>query len=300
MFVVIFYHQNFKRQGLYVWFRKMMRSWVTLSNRDVLPFSFQLRLGKNAGDVRNNPNRYDCLLSTSGGSTSYCIFCWYHWLWRISNNLWIEHVSGNFSCFFFLINSIFFFWNSSKTRFRKEDLLVLLEVSQIPQKITTCQGIACSGMKALCILLKRLSFPWRFFDMVWVFGRSVPELCLTLNHMTDFIHDLHGWWLQGFNQNHLTTDMLRLYANIIHDRGSPLDNRFGLVDGTRGATPNPMRNQGIMYNWHKRIYAVNLKVRCWNAASIGSFSNTPTLSMVKWIFSLHLWRSGLPREFVFT
>ena len=124
MFVVIFYHQNFKRQGLYVWFRKMMRSWVTLSNRDVLPFSFQLWLGKNAGDVRNNPNRYDCLLSTSGGSTSYCIFCWYHWLWRISNNLWIEHVSGNFSCFFF---------------FDKFDFLFLkFEQDQIQKRRSTC------------------------------------------------------------------------------------------------------------------------------------------------------------------
>ena len=45
-------------------------------------------------------SRYDCLLSRNGGSTSYCIFCWYHWLWRISNNLWIEHVSRNFSFFF--------------------------------------------------------------------------------------------------------------------------------------------------------------------------------------------------------
>ena len=176
----------------------------------------------------------------------------------------------------FLINSIFFFWNSSKTRFRKEDLFALLEVFQIPQKITTCQGIAWSGMEALCILLKRLSFPWRLIDMVWAFGRSVPELCLILNHMIDFIPDIHGWWLQGFNQNHLTTDILRLYANMIHDEGSPLDNCFGLVDGTRVAISNPMRNQWIMSNGHKRIYAVKLQ---------------SGYGIVKWISSLHLRRS---------
>ena len=176
----------------------------------------------------------------------------------------------------FLINSTFFFWNSSKTRFRQGDLFALLEVFQIPQKITTCQGIAWCGMEALCILLKRLSFPWRLIEMVWAFGRSVPELCLILNHMIDFIPDIHGWWLQGFNRNHLTTDILRLYANMIHDKGSPLDNCFGLVDGTRVAISNPMRNQWIMSNGHKRIYAVKLQ---------------SGYGIVKWISSLHLRRS---------
>ena len=55
---------------------------------------------KNVGDVWNNLNKYDCL-SAIAGSTSYCIFWWYHWLWGISNTLWTEHISGDLPyCFF--------------------------------------------------------------------------------------------------------------------------------------------------------------------------------------------------------
>ena len=79
-----------------------------------------------------------------------------------------------------------------------------LEHFQIPKRITTVQRTICNEMEALCILPKRPSFSYRFSDMVWAFGRSVPELCLIFNQMTDFMHGIHGRRLQRFNQNHLT------------------------------------------------------------------------------------------------
>ena len=62
--------------------------------------------------------------------------------------------------------------------------------------------------------------------------------------MTDFMHDIHGWQLQSFNKNQLIPDMLRLYTNIIHDKGDPLDNCFGFA--ARVKISKPMRNQRIM------------------------------------------------------
>ena len=53
---------------------------------------------------------------------------------------------------------------------------------------------------------------------------------------------MHDWRLQSFKQNHLATNMLRPYTNIIHDKGAPLDKCFGFVDGTRVAISKPKRN----------------------------------------------------------
>ena len=74
--------------------------------------------------------------------------------------------------------------------------------------------------------------------------------------MTDFMHDIHGWQLQSFNKNQLIPDILRLYTNIIHDKGDPLDNCFGFV--ARVEISKPMRNQRIMGT--KESMPLNFKI----------------------------------------
>lgn len=89
-----------------------------------------------------------------------------------------------------------------------------MELFQIPQRIETCQGTVFSEKEALRILLKRFLFPCRFCDMVWVFRRTLAELCLIFNHMIDIIHAIYGWQLNIFNQNHLAPDILGLYVSL--------------------------------------------------------------------------------------
>ena len=147
----------------------------------------------------------------------------------------------------------------SETRFYKHDLFVLMDAFGIPDKIVAEQGTVCSGMEGLCTLLKRLSFPCRYCDMVWAFGRSVSELCVIFNTMLDLVYDLHGFRLQDFNQAHLQPNMLQIYANAVHNKGVPLHNCFGFVDGTRLAISKPIRNQRVMYNGHKRMHALKFQ-----------------------------------------
>ena len=52
-------------------------------------------------------------------------------------------------------------------RFRKRDIRTLKEVLQIPDMITCNQRSVCDGLEGLCMLLKRLSFPYRYgFELV--------------------------------------------------------------------------------------------------------------------------------------
>lgn len=42
-------------------------------------------------------------------------------------------------------------------------------------------------------------------------------------------------------------------------RGSPLQNCFGFVDGTVRPIAKPVNNQRIVYNTHKRLYALKFQ-----------------------------------------
>ena len=63
-------------------------------------------------------------------------------------------------------------------RFRKEDMRRLLQALNIPD-----QYICEQGTKALMIMLRRLSYPNRWTDLVPLFGRSEYELSLIFNHI---------------------------------------------------------------------------------------------------------------------
>ena len=57
----------------------------------------------------------------------------------------------------------------------------LLSALDIPASYICSQRTHATGMEALMILLRRLSFPARWCDLVPVFGRSEPELSLIFN-----------------------------------------------------------------------------------------------------------------------
>ena len=50
--------------------------------------------------------------------------------------------------------------------FHKRDLPFLADIMEIPEMVECYQRSICSGLEALCILLKRHSYPCRYSDMV--------------------------------------------------------------------------------------------------------------------------------------
>ena len=57
----------------------------------------------------------------------------------------------------------------------------LLEALQIPDTYTSYQGSAYSGMESMMIMLRRLTYPSRWCDLVPIFGRAEPELSMAFN-----------------------------------------------------------------------------------------------------------------------
>ena len=141
-------------------------------------------------------------------------------------------------------------------RFNKNDIPLLLDVFQLPQTIICSQGTVCSDIEGLCLLLRRLAFPCRYSDLASTFGRNPTEMCLIFNKVLDHIYNTHSTKVTAWNYRLLAPNLLRQYADAIHLKGAPLDNCFGLIDGTVRRIARPKDNQRIVYNGHKRVHCL--------------------------------------------
>ena len=117
----------------------------------------------------------------------------------------------------------------------------------------------CSGLEALCVVLKRLAYPCRYADMIGRFAKPVPVLCMINNYMIDFIYQSHSHRLLEWNNQILNPAALETYAAAITAKGSPLNNCFGFIDGTVRPISRPGQNQQVVYNGHKRVHALKFQ-----------------------------------------
>ncbi|KAL3189168.1 hypothetical protein MRX96_003302 [Rhipicephalus microplus] len=123
-------------------------------------------------------------------------------------------------------------------RFYKEDLQVLTEALKIPM-IRSSQGVTVSGREALLMGLRRLAYPNR----------------CTFGHLLADVNN-HSW---------LSLNDLEEYTEAVYNRGAPLRNCWGFVDGTARPICRPTVNQRIYFSGHKWQHSVKYQsVMCAN------------------------------------
>lgn len=144
-------------------------------------------------------------------------------------------------------------------RFVKNYIPHLQNVLQIPEWIKFYRGSYCTGLEALCILLRRLAFPIRYCDMVPRFARSVPDLCKITHIVLNHIFAVHRHRIQNWDHPWLQPASLAEYAAVIHNNGAPLSNCFGFIDGTVRPICRPGKNQKVLYNGHKRVHSLKFQ-----------------------------------------
>ena len=74
-------------------------------------------------------------------------------------------------------------------KFAKNDLHVLLDVLNTPDRVITTLVTVSDGMEALCILLKHFMISLSY--MTHIFGRNPSELCLIYNSLVNEIYGEH-------------------------------------------------------------------------------------------------------------
>ncbi|CAH3163303.1 unnamed protein product, partial [Porites lobata] len=137
-------------------------------------------------------------------------------------------------------------------RFGKDDILHLCEALELPEFYTGHQGSVFTGIEALMVMLRRLAYPNRLCDLVDIFGRAEPELSIIVDDIyTRFNHLLSSLDLTWLDPAH--------FAQVIHQKGAPLDQCWGFIDGTAQQIARPLRNQQIMFSGHKRIHCIKFQ-----------------------------------------
>ena len=147
-------------------------------------------------------------------------------------------------------------WNDNECR---SDLRFYRLVLKTPEVLITYNRSKFDGMEAFCIFLKRFSYPCRFSDLVLRFGRSVPELGMMSNAISDNVYNNFNRLLHEFDQPWHRPVLLQEYSRKIREKGAPLENCFGFIDGTVRPICRPGVNQRILYNGHKRVHSIKFQ-----------------------------------------
>jgi len=85
--------------------------------------------------------------------------------------------------------------------FHKRDLPLLADLLEIPETVEYYQKSICSGLEALCVLLKRHSYPCRYSDIVARFAKPAPVLCMINNYLINFIYQSHSHRILEWNDS---------------------------------------------------------------------------------------------------
>ena len=103
-------------------------------------------------------------------------------------------------------------------------------------------------MEAVCMLLRRLSYPCRYSDMTPRFGK----LALLLSKVTIKVVDTHGWRIKLWNHDLRSPARLRTYG------GSPWK-LLGICGRMFRPTARPHENRRVVYNGQKRVHALKFQ-----------------------------------------
>ena len=128
-------------------------------------------------------------------------------------------------------------------RVHNRDIPLLADALQIPPTFRCPQCSVCEGIEGLCVLLRPISYPCRYMDMIQRFARPLPVLSMITNTVLDYIYDPHGHIITYCNNAVPSPPQLQVYADAISECGAPLENCFGFIDGTVRPICRPGQNQ---------------------------------------------------------
>lgn len=92
--------------------------------------------------------------------------------------------------------------------------------------------------------------------MMEKFHRSKAELSLIINVILEDLYDRFNFLFASLA---LDQEALNKFSEAVKDKGAPLDNCFGFIDGTVRPMCRPINGQRLFYNGHKRVHAIKFQ-----------------------------------------
>ena len=120
-----------------------------------------------------------------------------------------------------------------------------------------CQKRRFDHIVALCILLERLSCPYRCKDMVPLFVWNLTELRLIFT--LDFIYQRQHHRRESWNITFFITAIFIEITDAIAGKGVPSYNWFGFVDGTVARICRPILDEKVVYSGHTKVHGAKFQ-----------------------------------------
>lgn len=105
-------------------------------------------------------------------------------------------------------------------------------------------------------MLRRLSFPCRWFDLERLFGMQCPILSEVFWEVLRDFYGTNNNLISPF-RSAILKQRVRYYADSIHNAGAAMTNCVGFLDGTKiqmSRPGGPNANQRSVYTGHKKFH----------------------------------------------
>nr|KAE8918379.1 hypothetical protein PF009_g31305 [Phytophthora fragariae] len=118
-------------------------------------------------------------------------------------------------------------------------VLELARLFEPPEFVITSERDKAHKTEAVCILLARLSYPNRNYDMMQRFGRSPSALSRLFSHIVFYVYNRYQEII--YFQKRVCAERIQMYCDAVHACGAPMKNVFGFIDGPRSLCAGQVR-----------------------------------------------------------
>lgn len=143
-------------------------------------------------------------------------------------------------------------------RFRSKDIGKVVELCGWLGGRTKRSGYVVDSITAVCVMLRKLSFPTRWKEIERLFGMRSSAMSEIFYEVMESLVRERGNLLENFRAE-MMEERAEMYAKAIHEQGAPLSNCVGFSDCTKIAMCRPGGRgslQRTVYSGHKRFHCL--------------------------------------------
>ena len=137
-------------------------------------------------------------------------------------------------------------------RFHADDIRTIYHEAVVPQLDAPQDHLICFGngevthaLKGLLVMLRRLSSPNDWYHMMWDYALDETQMGRLFKTMVALLLNNHGWLLSNIE---MFRPHFPVYASACANRGAPMRNCIGFIDGTFWPISRPCENEWGVHN----------------------------------------------------
>ena len=135
-------------------------------------------------------------------------------------------------------------------RFTIPQVQQIIQCMNLPPTITTDNQMIIDTVDAMCLLLRRLTYPSRYIDLEFAFNIHETVISRIVSTMTDILIHKYDDFIELWPG--LTRARVAVYSAIVTNRFPVISNIWGFIDGTMRYICRPSRRQRDYYSYKKQ------------------------------------------------